>query len=181
MPNYLYMQVHVAVCSDRFPLTPLDAKGFVMTQPVILVTGATGKTGSAVVNQLLEQGHRVRAVVRRHDGRSESLRQAGAEIVIADLFDPEQLLGAMRGTQHAYYCPPFHPFMIQSAAAFAVAARQARLASVVVLTQWLASRFASLAVDPAAFSGRPAVCHAAGHRLHHPGAGIFRELSRISN
>jgi uncharacterized protein YbjT (DUF2867 family) len=133
------MQVHVAVCSDRFPLTPLDAKGFVMTQPVILVTGATGKTGSAVVNQLLEQGHRVRAVVRRHDGRSESLRQAGAEIVIADLFDPEQLLGAMRGTQHAYYCPPFHPFMIQSAAAFAVAARQARLESVVALTQWLAS------------------------------------------
>ncbi len=110
-----------------------------MTQPVILVTGATGKTGSAVVQQLLEGGQRTRAVVRRHDARSERLRQAGAEIVVADLFDPEQLLTAMQGAQRAYYCPPFHPFMIQSAAAFAVAARQARLDSVVALTQWLAS------------------------------------------
>ncbi len=110
-----------------------------MTQPLILITGATGKTGSAVVHQLLEQGHRARAVVRRHDARSESLGRAGAEIVVADLFDPEQLLAAMQGTQRAYYCPPFHPFMIQSAAAFAVAARQARLESVVALTQWLAS------------------------------------------
>ncbi len=110
-----------------------------MTQPVILVTGATGKTGSAVVRQLLEQGQRARAVVRRHDARSESLGRAGADIVVADLFDPEQLLAAMQGTERAYYCPPFHPFMIQSAAAFAVAARQARLTSVVALTQWLAS------------------------------------------
>ncbi len=110
-----------------------------MTQPLILVTGAAGKTGSAVMCQLLEQGHRARAVVRRHDARSERLRQAGAEIVVADLFDPEQLLTAMQGAQRAYYCPPFHPFMIQSAAAFAVAARQARLESVVAMTQWLAS------------------------------------------
>jgi len=65
-----------------------------MTKPVFLVTGATGKTGSAVVQQLLEQGQRTRAVVRRHDARSERLRQAGAEIVVADLFDPEQLLAA---------------------------------------------------------------------------------------
>jgi uncharacterized protein YbjT (DUF2867 family) len=109
-----------------------------MTEPTILVTGATGKTGSAVVRHLLEEGRRVRAVVRRHDARSERLRQTGAEVVVASLFDPEQLLAAMRGTQRAYYCPPFHPFMIQSAAAFAVAARQARLESVVALTQWLA-------------------------------------------
>ena len=44
----------------------------------------------------------------------------------------------MRGTESAYYCPPFAPYMIQSAAAFAAAAREARLESVVVLSQWLA-------------------------------------------
>ena len=109
-----------------------------MTAPVIVVTGATGKTGSAVVHQLLEQGHHARAVVRSMDARSDRLRKAGAEVVVADLFDPEQLLGAMRGAQRAYYCPPFHAFMIQSAAAFAVAGKQARLESVVTLTQWLA-------------------------------------------
>ena len=110
-----------------------------MANPVILVTGATGKTGSAVIHQLLEQGHRPRAVVRRLDARSDCLRQAGAEVVVADLFDPEQLLRAMRGATRAYYCLPFHAFMIQGAAAFAVAATQARLESVVSLTQWLAS------------------------------------------
>jgi uncharacterized protein YbjT (DUF2867 family) len=110
-----------------------------MSQPVILVTGAAGKTGGAVAHQLLERGRRIRAVVRRHDMRSERLGRAGAEVVIADLFDPEQLLDAMRGAAHAYYCPPFHPFMIQGAVAFAVAARQARLESVVALTQWLGS------------------------------------------
>jgi uncharacterized protein YbjT (DUF2867 family) len=57
---------------------------------------------------------------------------------VADLFDPESLLAAMRGAARAYYCAPFHPFMIQSAAAFAYAARQARLESVVALSQWLA-------------------------------------------
>jgi uncharacterized protein YbjT (DUF2867 family) len=110
-----------------------------MADPVILVTGATGKTGRAVVHQLLEQGRRARAVVRRLDARSESLGKAGAEVVVADLFDPEQLLGVMRGATRAYYCPPIHPHMIHSAAAFAVAAKQARLESVVGLTQWLAS------------------------------------------
>ena len=71
--------------------------------------------------------------------RSERLRAQGAEIAVADLFDPEQLLEAMRGTSRAYYCPPWHPYMVQSAAAFAAAARNARLEAVVGLSQWIAS------------------------------------------
>jgi uncharacterized protein YbjT (DUF2867 family) len=110
-----------------------------MTLPTILVTGATGKTGSAVVAQLLQQGWPVKAVVHARDARSVRLDRLGAQTVVADLFDPEQLELAMQGTQRAYYCPPFHPYMIQSAVAFAIAARRARLESIVGLTQWLAS------------------------------------------
>ena len=110
-----------------------------MNRPTIFVTGATGKTGTAIVTQLCEQGWPVRAVVRSEDERSESLRRLGAETVVADLFDSEQLAEAMRGTERAYYCPPFHPYMIQSAVAFAVAAREAQVKSVVGLSQWLAS------------------------------------------
>lgn len=105
----------------------------------ILVTGATGKTGNAVASELLRRGIPVRALVRSLDARSERLYEAGAEVVTVDLFDSERLLGAMKGTSRAYYCPPWHPYMVQSAVAFAVAAREARLQAIVGLTQWLAS------------------------------------------
>ena len=109
-----------------------------MINPKILVTGATGRTGSAVVTQLLAKGWPTRAVVRVRDARSAALESRGAEVVVADIFDPGQLTDAMRGVQRAYYCPPYHPFVIQSASAFAVAARETGLEQIVGLSQWLA-------------------------------------------
>ena len=110
-----------------------------MKQPRILVTGATGRTGRAVVNELLGRGVPVRAVVRSRDGRSAALEGKGAEIAVADIFDVDQLLAAMRGTRRAYYVPIYDPYVIQSAATFAIAAREAKLEAVVSLGQWLAS------------------------------------------
>ncbi len=111
-----------------------------MSKPTILVTGATGKTGGALVGELLSEQYPVRALVRRRDARSQALEQQGAEIVVADMFDYDQLLTALRGTQRAYYLPIFHPYMIQSAVAFGVAAREARLESIVQMGQWLSHR-----------------------------------------
>jgi len=111
-----------------------------MTKPTILVTGATGKTGGAVVNQLLAQEFPVRALVRTLGGRAAALQRAGAEVAVADLFDPDQLLAAMRGTQRAYYMTPFHPHALQSAVAFAVSAREAGLEAVVQMGQWTSHR-----------------------------------------
>ena len=110
-----------------------------MSRPTILVSGATGKTGGQVATQLLAAGYPVRAFVRREDGRSARLKAAGAEIAVGDLFDPQQLLEAMRGVQRGYFLPPFDPYMIQSAAAFAAAAREAKLESIVAMSQWLAN------------------------------------------
>ena len=111
-----------------------------MTKPTILVTGATGKTGGAVATQLLAQGFPVRAVVRTLDVRSETLRRAGADVAVADLFDPDQLLDALRGTHRAYYMAPYHPHALQSAVAFAVSAREAGLESIVQMSQWTSHR-----------------------------------------
>ncbi len=108
-------------------------------QPTILVTGATGKTGGAVVRELIAQEMNVRAVVRKRDARSEQLERLGVETVIANMYDPMQLLQAMRGTQRAYFVPVFEPYMIQSASAFAVAARDAKLEHVVQMSQWTSS------------------------------------------
>ncbi len=110
-----------------------------MTKPKILVTGATGKTGAALVAELRKHEWPVRAMVSRHDNRSASLQTLGAEVVVADMYDPEQLYAAAKGTQRAYYLPPMRPYMIQAAAAFAVAARQAQLESIVQMSQWTSS------------------------------------------
>jgi len=110
-----------------------------MTKPRIIVTGATGKTGSVVVAELLKIGYPVRAIVRREDGRSAQLKAQGAEIAVADMSDAERVAEALKDVQRAYYCPPFDPYMIQGAVAFAVAAKEARLEHIVGLTQWLAS------------------------------------------
>ncbi len=108
-------------------------------RPKILVTGATGKTGGAIVAQLCEKGCPVRAIVRSRDARSQRLERLGAETVVADLFNPDQLLDTMQGMTRAYYCPPFHPHMIQSAVAFTLAAGESKLEAIVGLSQWLAS------------------------------------------
>lgn len=131
----------------------------------VLVSGATGKTGSAVVAELARQGWPVRAVVRSRDARSEALNRMGVETVVADFFDPDQLLSAMRGVQRAYFVPIFHPFMIQGATAFALAAQEAKLEHIVQMSQWLSSpRHPSLQtrqiwlVDKL-FAGLPGIAH----------------------
>jgi NAD(P)H dehydrogenase (quinone) len=110
-----------------------------MNKPRIIVTGATGKTGSVVVAELLKAGYPVRAIVHREDDRSARLRAQGAEVVIADMSDVERISDALRDVQRAYYCPPYDPYMIQGAVAFAVAAKESRLEQIVGLSQWLAS------------------------------------------
>jgi uncharacterized protein YbjT (DUF2867 family) len=111
----------------------------IMTKPRIVVTGATGKTGSVVVTELLKAGYPVRAMVHREDGRSARLKAQGAEIAVADMSDVERVADALKDVQRAYYCPPYDPYMIQGAVAVAVAAAEARLEHIVGLTQWLAS------------------------------------------
>ncbi len=110
-----------------------------MTKPRIIVTGATGKTGSLVVSELLKASYPVRALVHRQDGRSARLKGQGAEVVVADLSDVERVADALKDVQRAYFCPPYDPYMIQGAVAFAVAAKEARLEHIVGLSQWLAS------------------------------------------
>src|SRR5437667_124337 len=110
-----------------------------MSLPKILVTAATGKTGTVVTSELLRAGYPVRAMVRREDDRSARLKTQGAEIAVADMSDVERVADALKDVQRAYYCPPFDPYMIQGAVAFAVAAKESRLEHIVGLTQWLSS------------------------------------------
>jgi NADPH:quinone reductase-like Zn-dependent oxidoreductase len=66
----------------------------------ILITGAAGGVGSAAhtaIATLREQGHRVRAMVRKLDARADTLRDMGAEVVVADMLDIIATRAAMQG------------------------------------------------------------------------------------
>lgn len=62
---------------------------------LLAVTGASGKTGWRVVQEALDRGHRVRAIVRPGSSIPEPLR--GAEVVRLQLGDREALTEALRG------------------------------------------------------------------------------------
>jgi uncharacterized protein YbjT (DUF2867 family) len=64
----------------------------------VVVTGATGKQGDAVVKSLLERGHEVRAVTRSTDSaKARELANAGITLVPASLEDTAALTKALEG------------------------------------------------------------------------------------
>jgi uncharacterized protein YbjT (DUF2867 family) len=77
---------------------------------VILVTGAGGKTGLAVIRAASAAGQTVRALVRRED-QSDRVSAAGArEWIAGDLPQEGVLAQATRGVQTIYHiCPNVHP------------------------------------------------------------------------
>src|SRR5215472_15939631 len=99
-----------------------------MSNP-ILVTGAAGgpqgSTGRHITNLLLGQGVQVRALVHKLDDRSDSLRQRGVEVVEGDLLDPASIRSALRGIKRAYFTYPVADGLLEAAAIFAAAARDA--------------------------------------------------------
>ena len=97
----------------------------------VLVTGATGDTGGYAINELLARGHRVRALAHKPDERSKRLQDRGVEVVYGDLLD----FGQVRGVNRAYFVYPIRPGILQAAAYFAQAAREAGVDGVVNMSQ----------------------------------------------
>ena len=64
----------------------------------VVVAGATGQQGGAVVKSLLDRGHEVRAVTRKTDsGKAGALAKAGVTLVQASLEDTAALTMALKG------------------------------------------------------------------------------------
>jgi len=66
---------------------------------MILVTGATGNVGGALVRQLVGSNQRARALVRN---RAEGVLPAGVESVVGDLNRPESLSAALMGVRGVF-------------------------------------------------------------------------------
>ena len=71
----------------------------------ILVTGATGDVGSAVVQNLVALGANIRALEHVQPVAQE-LREAGVEVVSADLLKPETLDAAFDGVKKVFLYTP---------------------------------------------------------------------------
>jgi len=106
-----------------------------MVDVQFLITGATGATGGAAAEQLLEQGRRVRAFVHRSDERAENLRKRGADIVVGDLLDFDSVRAALKNVDRAYFVYPIRPGLVQATAQFAQAAREAGIEAIVNMSQ----------------------------------------------
>ena len=64
----------------------------------ILVTGATGRQGGAVIRHMLPRGWKLRALTRNPNGyAARQLSRQGVEVVQGDLEDPGSLERAARG------------------------------------------------------------------------------------
>jgi NAD(P)H dehydrogenase (quinone) len=97
-----------------------------MSQAPILVTGGTGRqggTGHGAIRELLTLGHRVRAMVRSLDERSEALKALGAELVVGEYANFSSLNEALEGVAAAYFVHPVAAGIAEAAGLFAGAAK----------------------------------------------------------
>src|SRR5207248_8030817 len=69
---------------------------------MILITGASGFVGAAVVRQLLQAGHEVRALVRPTSSRT-NLARLPVEVARGDLRDASSLRRAMSGIRFVFH------------------------------------------------------------------------------
>ena len=110
---------------------------------MITVFGATGNTGSPLVDALLDKGAKVRAVTSA-PAKIESLRAKGCEAVIADFNDPAALKRACEDAEKIYLVTPAHLAMRQWKANTIEAAMAAGVRHVVLATGLGASPKAGL-------------------------------------
>lgn len=69
---------------------------------MIAVAGSTGYIGGLLCRRLCGDGREVRALAR-HPERAGELKEAGCEVVRADVLEPETLAPALEGVGVAYY------------------------------------------------------------------------------
>lgn len=103
----------------------------------ILVVGATGRhggTGAFVARSLLNRKQSVRALARSEDERTRALRAAGAQVALGDLHDRSSLLTALTGVEAAFFTYPVGGGIVDAAANFASAAREAGLKRLVTMS-----------------------------------------------
>ena len=103
---------------------------------LILVTGATGNTGAAVLRQLEDRGVRVRALARR--APDQRVTSQSTEWVVGNFDDPISIKHALADVTRAYLVTPSSPEAEGQQVRFVEAAVAAGVKHVVKLSQFAA-------------------------------------------
>ena len=91
---------------------------------MILVTGANGKTGRAIIAQLAEDQHQIRAWVRRPDTKISG----AADLFVGDMLNESDWQQAFDGVEKIYHvCPNMHPDEVKIGRMMLIAAKQANI------------------------------------------------------
>lgn len=77
----------------------------------VLVTGATGFVGGAILDRLVAEGRTVRALTRTQAG-AQTLRERGAEPVLGDIADPSSLSAACTDCAVVYHVAGANAFCL---------------------------------------------------------------------
>jgi uncharacterized protein YbjT (DUF2867 family) len=101
---------------------------------MILVTGATGLNGTALVRKLSTKGVPLRALVRNAAKAAEIAALPNVEIAIADMAKPETLPAALAGVDRAMLNSSADPAMVEVQSNFIAAAAKAGVRHVVKLS-----------------------------------------------
>ena len=101
----------------------------------ILVTGATGNTGSGLVPALRKAGVDVRAFVR-DEAKAQPFKDLGVEVVLGDLDQPETIAPAVEGVDKIYLLTWNGPTQAQQAINVIEAAKKAGNPHIVRHSMW---------------------------------------------
>jgi uncharacterized protein YbjT (DUF2867 family) len=100
---------------------------------MLLVTGATGTTGTEVLRGLRDREVDVRALI--HDeSKTDAVAQLGAEPVVGEMGDPKTLEPALEGVERAYLVSPLSPMQAEYEQVFVETAKAAGVKHVVKLS-----------------------------------------------
>jgi uncharacterized protein YbjT (DUF2867 family) len=89
----------------------------------ILVTGATGNVGSALLGYLTTTDADFRALIR-DESKVQALRDRGVEAIVADFLKPETLGPALEGVSTIFLLTPINPDQVTQASNVIEAARE---------------------------------------------------------
>jgi uncharacterized protein YbjT (DUF2867 family) len=95
---------------------------------MILITGANGQTGRAIIKALLSKGERIRAFVHKTEQIQEIKSLGQMEVVAGDMLDQKAVNEAFIGVSTVYHiCPAVNPHEVEIGQMIIKAARLAKV------------------------------------------------------